>query len=101
MKHEFFIAGVQFRPRIDIVKAMESLKVGQQLILEPEPTNKYDPNAVKITHNAFHLGYVPAKISSSVSAALEVFDDVTCTLLEVNKDDRIWKRFKVVIEGGN
>ncbi len=37
-----------------------------------EPTNKYDPNAVRLEFNGesrvYMVGYVPAKMSASVSA---------------------------------
>lgn len=29
-------------------------------ILAPEPTNKYDPNAIKVMVNGVHIGYIPA-----------------------------------------
>ncbi|MDO5715732.1 MAG: HIRAN domain-containing protein [Tissierellia bacterium] len=35
--------------------------------LVPEPTNPYDPNAIKIIHEDMgHIGYVPAKMTSKV-----------------------------------
>lgn len=100
MKREFFIAGVQFHES-DLVK--DKMKVGDTLTMRPEPDNKYDPNAVALIWNKDHteddcfIGYVPAKFSAEVAAALE-YMDITCTLTEVNLDEKKWKRFKVEIK---
>ncbi len=106
MKRQFFIAGVQFRPRQEINKAIKEMKVGFQLGLVPEPTNKFDPNAVKIEFNtetvegveSVFLGYVPKKYSSEVSAMLEIGAPVTCTVDEVNPDAKTYEMFKVTIQ---
>ena len=38
------------------------LPLYSEVLLEPEPTNPYDPNAIKvILPNNIHIGYVPAK----------------------------------------
>lgn len=98
---EFFIAGVQFH---EAPKVQDKLTEGMHLILRPEPSNKYDPNAIAIIYNAggeeddTMLGYVPAKFSGEISANLLTSDNVTCTLTEVNLSAKTWERFKVIIK---
>jgi hypothetical protein len=98
---EFYIAGVQFH---EAPKIQDKLKEGMQLTLRPEPSNKYDPNAVAIIYNAngeeddTMIGYVPAKFSGEISADILTSDHITCTLTEVNLDAKTWERFKVIIK---
>lgn len=104
MKREFFIAGVQFRPKDDIAKAMKEIKVETNLRMLPEPDNKYDPNAVMITlpveelQEEFFLGYVPKKYSSEVAGLLEAGIELTCKVVEVSPQAKPWEMFKVVIQ---
>lgn len=105
MKRQFFIAGVQFRPRQEIRKAAEGMKQGFHLGLVPEPTNKFDPNAVKIKYNtetadgveSIFLGYVPKQFSSEVSALLNIGAPVNCIVDEVNPQAKTYEMFKVTI----
>ena len=41
-----------------------------QLELVEEPTNKYDPNAIKVIVDGKHIGYVPAKKCKKVKNIL-------------------------------
>jgi len=105
MVKSFFIAGVKFRPRSDIDKAIKELKAGNYLELQPEPTNKFDPNAIKIGYNEetsdgvefVFLGYVPKKFTADVSADLEIGADLECVVEEVNVSAPTYEMFKVVI----
>lgn len=110
MKRQFFIAGVQFRPRTEIDAAAKEMKVGDELLLIPEPTNKFDPNAVKILLNfteaanededrevSIFLGYVPKKFSSEVSAMLERDIPLVCIVDEVNPSAKTYEMFKVTV----
>jgi hypothetical protein len=58
---EFNIAGISHRDNIDDY-------LGEFVgTLEPEPTNAYDPNAIKIlAPDGHHVGYVPADMTSEV-----------------------------------
>lgn len=106
MKKEFFIAGVQFRSKDEIEKAMNYLEEGCFLRLEPEPTNKYDSNAVKITlfsgdlddneKEPVFLGYIPAKFSAEVSASLEI-GDVVCKVTQLNPTAKPWEKIRVIV----
>jgi hypothetical protein len=106
MKRQFYIAGVQFRPRQEIDYAAKELEVGATLLLLPEPTNKFDPNAVMILGCLVDtdregvevfLGYVPKKFSSEVSSMLGIGAPVTCTVDEVNPSAKTYEMFKVTV----
>ena len=103
MQRTFYIAGVQFRPRQEIDKATKEMKVGDKLILIPEPTNEFDPNAVKIgvfgpdIAESIFLGYVPKKFSSEVAGLLEVGIDLECIVEAVDPAAKAWEKCKVTI----
>ena len=58
---EFNIAGMSHRDNIDDY-------LGECVgTLEPEPTNEYDPNAIKVlAHDGHHLGYVPKDMTDEI-----------------------------------
>ena len=59
---EFNIAGLSYRDNID--NYLGEFKG----TLEAEPTNAYDPNAIKVlAADGHHLGYVPADMTSEIS----------------------------------
>lgn len=97
--HEFFIAGVRFHKLNTVI---DDIAEGDDLTLVPEPSNKFDPNAIKIEYrlraadNAM-LGYVPKRISSEVAAMIEIGKEVKCILTELNKNADPWERVKVEI----
>lgn len=65
----FKAAGVSFGNRQAVVNG---LKVNNEIILEMEPTNQFDSNAVKLidSKNGMMFGYVPKVYSSKVSESL-------------------------------
>lgn len=56
----FPLVGASFRP-IEAQLAVRDLVPGDDLELEAEPTNQYDPNAIRVIFDGLHIGYVPAK----------------------------------------
>jgi len=97
--HSFFIAGVQFH---DLKTVIDIIKEDDHLVLIPDPTNKYDPNAVEIKYidkdyDEIFLGFVPKKFSSEVAAALEIGRKLECVLVELNKAAKQWEMAKVEI----
>ena len=107
MNRQFFIAGVQFRPKAEISKALKVMKVGDKLTLVPEPSNKFDPNAVQLVYESFvdedteinvFLGYVPKKFSAEISAMLEVGIDLECVIDSINPSAKSWEIYSVVIK---
>lgn len=97
--HEFFIAGVQFH---ELKSVINDLSEGDNLTIIPEPSNKFDPNAVRIEYlgkdySSTMLGFVPKKFSSEVTAALEVGKELECILVKLNKSAKPWEQAKVEI----
>lgn len=92
--HSFFIAGVQHHQMHSVLKDLEE---GQTLHLVLEPTNKYDPNAVRIEHKGTMLGFVPRKFSSEVTAMVTVGKTLECTISTLNKTAKPWEMCKVEI----
>ena len=101
MNRSFFIAGVQFRP-LEAKEEIKKLLKNQELMLELEPENKFDPNAVKIIslseEGKCFLGYVPKKFSAEISAALEVGIDLECIVEEINPSAKPWEMCKVIVK---
>ena len=99
-KHEFYVAGVKYH---NLKTCIKEIEVGAILTMTPEPSNKYDPNAVRLEFPSLGLGqeimvgYVPAKISASISAALMV-SKLKCEVIEVSPEKKTWEQLKVVIE---
>jgi len=95
----FYIAGVRHHQMKD---ALGYLSENNILKLEPEPTNPYDPNAVKIIYETFEkrfmLGYVPAKFSSEISALIETEVPLECEIVELNPSAKPWEMCKVAIK---
>ena len=68
MFHQTYIAGVKFRMgAADILAALDD---GSEVILEPEPTNQYDPHAVRVMSGNRHVGFVPRDLSQEVSGLI-------------------------------
>lgn len=103
---KFYVAGVQHHELSDVINELEE---GNTLTLIPEPSNKFDKNAVQIisrtqdknTETYTMLGYVPAVISAEVSAGLSIygdFIDFICTITTLTKEEKPWKRLEVEIK---
>jgi len=90
---EFFVAGVQYH---ELKRCIRQLKNGDSLSLTLEPSNKYDPNAVRIefndVDNQYQIGYIPKKFSSEISAAIEVGIKVGCKIIELNPSAKPWEQ---------
>jgi len=96
--HKFFIAGVQHH---QMHKVLQQMEVNDFMQLVPEPTNKYDPNAVRIEYqtmtDSVMCGYVPRKFSSDVSADITIGTKLACVVVELNKNAKPWEQCKVEI----
>lgn len=60
------LVGMHYRPPAKAI--VEHLPAGAELLLEPEPTNEFDPNAVKVLADP---ALVPASVHPRFAAALE------------------------------
>lgn len=101
--HAFFIAGVQHHQMNEV---MDVLKEGMTLELIPEPTNKFDPNAVKIIFEGFRdektelhvmLGYVPKKFSSEIVAKFAAGRTLECIIVGFYPTNKAWERCYVEV----
>lgn len=103
IKRYFFIAGTRHH---DICNKSDCLKkvkfdIGEKLILELEPENKFDKYAVKILNNESKiLGHVPRYYSEAVSKALYNKRDITCEVVSINdkKNCQECIRVKLIIK---
>lgn len=98
-ERKFFIAGVQHHK---MHKVLDRLEEGDILSLVPEPTNKYDPNAVRIecsdSESTTMCGYVPKKFSSEVVAQITIGKLLKCEIVILNKEAKPWEQCQVTIE---
>lgn len=99
---EFYAAGVKFRPNWK--DNLEVLEIGEELILEPEPTNRFDKNAIKLLSKygddvVFH-GYVPAKTGEALVIAqyLKEGMKLKATITELAPDFEPWQALRVKVE---
>lgn len=102
---EFYVAGVKFHKLADVISQLEE---GDVLDLILEPTNEYDKTAVRIELEETMLGYVPSKISSAVTAAIQktggkAFSQVgsiqrgqmECMIIKLRPDEKPWQQLMV------
>ena len=63
------------------------INVGDNLLLQLEPDNDYDKNAVAIYDDSNHkLGYIPRYYSESVTNRINKQMTYSCVVIEVNKE---------------
>ena len=97
---EFYIAGVKFHQYKSV---LNDVTEGDNLVLIPEPENKFDPNAVQIHFDnggvSAFVGFVPKKFSSEVSGLIEIGKKLECILTGFNKSAPTYEMFKVEIKG--
>jgi hypothetical protein len=100
--YEFHVAGVQHHQLHTCIK---EIKVGDCLTMTLEPTNRFDPNAVRIEFQSLNqdkyimLGHVPkakGDYSTKVSAAMMI-KNLRCEVLELNPEAKTWEQLKVGI----
>jgi hypothetical protein len=100
-KYEFYVAGVQFH---QLKQCIDEIEVGEVLDLMPEPTNKYDPNAIAlhyysdVKNKGFMIGYVPGKQSAEISAFIEIAENPQCIVQKVTPEQKPWLQLFVSIE---
>ncbi len=94
---EFFIAGTRYwdfcsgdQPIINnsCNKINIDLRQNEALLLELEPYNKFDNNAVKIlSKDGAHIGYVPVYYSEPVATAMRSKYGVVCWVKEIRANN--------------
>ena len=95
-KYKFYVAGVQHH---DIYKVEKILKEEDFLSMVLEPSNQYDPNAVRLEFRDVMIGYVPRTISADIAALIMTDEGLwSCKIVELKWDEKSWKQVKVSIE---
>lgn len=77
----FLVHGVRYQEGVSA--ALERLRPGQELQLEPEPDNEYDPCAVLVTSDGTRLGWVPSPLLDYVRAVMSA-GDAQLTVVRAN-----------------
>lgn len=88
IKRNFYIAGIRHYINCNGEDCRKSihLDVGDELKLEPEPSNPFDKYAIKILDREDnHVGYLPRYYSESFVEYLNEGRTYKCTVVEVNK----------------
>lgn len=96
---KFFVAGVKFHKFRTI---SDTLEEGMKLTLIPEPSNRFDKNAVMIKYNDVILGYVPAAKNGpakEVSKILLSGIKLTATITTLSPDFEPWNALEVEVKG--
>lgn len=64
-RHVLWVRGVSFRK-----EQVAQASYHDPVVFEPEPTNKHDPNAIKVMvirgSRLLHIGYVPKELTSYI-----------------------------------
>jgi len=96
-KWEFYVAGVQHHQLSSVI---EMIAEGDDLTLQPEPENKYDPNAMKVLYNPGEvmLGYVPKRVSAEVTYAYRANNnELGCVAIRVSPESQPWTQLMVKV----
>lgn len=65
------------------------LPLYSEVLLEPEPTNPYDPNAIKVMlPNNIHIGYVPAKHCEEVLEMMNQYPNYQCVVASIRPGEK-------------
>lgn len=75
------VNGTMFLSKKIIKMVANNVGSGDYLELEPEPTNKYDPHAVKVFYDDQFIGYVEQECSEEVSQLIESGVDYDCEVV--------------------
>ncbi len=64
---DFYIAGAKY---YQLPWVLDELKIGDDVVLKPQPDNKYDNNAIEIYYQDYKLGFVPRHNNQCLSKLL-------------------------------
>ncbi len=84
MQHTCKLAGASFR-HADAKAALADLAIGETLTLERDPTNKWDPNAIKVLVGEAFVGFIPKELAETVAVDMDHGRAVTCTVIDTDE----------------
>lgn len=79
--YECNLAGARVGDREEMVLA---LKPGEELLLDREPDNRHDPNAVAVYARGVQVGYLPASRAELIADFMDHGKEVQCRVLDVH-----------------
>lgn len=95
----FKIAGVQFKKKQVEDAILHGIAEGEDLTLICEPENPYDPTAVRIEWQGYHIGYVPKKEGEELKRLMHgECEGYKAKLSIFNPDTDLWRMFTVLVE---
>ncbi len=101
VERDFFIMGIRHHSpcKGKDCKLLPNLRIGDELIFEKEPSNKYDPNAIRVlTQNKEHLGYVPRYYNVAILNRINAGMSYSCKIIDINLDQDCSECIKVKLE---
>lgn len=78
------IVGTRYRSPIEQLTATD-LASGSLIKLEPEPTNQYDKNAIKVIFNDRHIGYVSKNMTKKFHKEFENSKNFFYFIIELDR----------------
>lgn len=90
----FFVAGFQYH---DGPRLIDSIKVGERLLLRREPLNPHDRRAVAVHLGDHRIGYVPKARNAVVSRLCDQHAPLVCRVTAVDVDEDAWSPIAVSI----
>jgi len=68
------VVGITFCEIKYHMELWNQMKIGTELMMEREPTNPRDPNAVKVTMSEIHIGYIEKDVAKELSQRMKEHD---------------------------
>lgn len=87
----FYVAGVKHHQLSTVIFL---LKEEEEVQLIPEPTNKYDKNAIQIRWQDIMLGYVPKQVAAQILPVLKTYPLYTI-IIELNPTQEPWQHLRL------
>ncbi len=92
-----YVAGFQYYDGVN-AEAVANLCAGQRLVLQREPANPHDDNAIAIHTPAGHkLGYIPRQDNPVIAAIVDQQVPVGIELVFLDRDAPPWDRALVKV----
>lgn len=90
------IAGVKFRQKeLGELYGEDWNKL--EISIVPEPTNKFDPNAIQIFAGQIHIGYIPALVAVHINELLNNGQKFECALVYLTEGRRGCRTGKIAL----